>query len=238
VREKQLTLVGHLGELRKRLTIIAVAFIVTSGASYTYIQLIIDDILKPGSKLSFIYVAPAELLIAYIKLSMIAGVTLASPIIFWQIWAFVKPGLKKGEKRAIIASLLGGTVFFIMGVVFAYKIILPFMLEFFYNLRTDDINPMISIGSYVGFITTILLSFGLIFEMPIVIILLTRLGIIEPKFLKKNRKYIILLVFVVAAIITPPDVISQILLAGPMLLLFEFGVIVSTLTFKKKVKEA
>jgi sec-independent protein translocase protein TatC len=238
VSEKNLTLVGHLGELRKRLTIIAVAFIVASGVSYTYIQLIIDDILKPGSKLSFIYVAPAELLLAYVKLSIIAGITIASPIIFWQVWAFVKPGLKKSEKRAIITSLIGGTVFFVMGVIFAYKIIAPFTLEFFYNLRTEDINPMISIGSYVGFLTTILLSFGIIFETPIIIILLTRLGIIEPKFLKKNRKYIILLVFVIAAIITPPDVISQILLAGPMILLFELGVLVSTLTFKKKSKEA
>lgn len=236
--DKKLTLVGHLGELRKRLTIATVAFIVASGASYSYIQIIVDDILELGSKLSFIYVAPAELLLAYVKLSIISGLTLASPIIFWQIWAFIKPGLKKGEKKSIILSLLGGTLFFILGVVFAYKVILPFTLEFFYNLRTNDIDPMISIGSYVGFITTMLLSFGLIFDMPIIIILLTKLGVIEPKFLKKNRKYIILIVFIVAAIITPPDVISQILLAGPMILLFEFGVLVSTITSRKRAKEA
>jgi sec-independent protein translocase protein TatC len=165
---------------------------------------------------------------------LIAGLVISSPVIFWQVWAFVKPGLKKEEKRYFICSFIGGTIFLILGVVFAYKIILPFTLTFFSSLGTQNIKPMISFGNYIDFITTILLSFGLVFEMPIVIILLTRFGIVKVEFLTKNRKYAILIIIILAAIITPPDVISQILLASPMLLLFEFSVIVSRITERKK----
>jgi sec-independent protein translocase protein TatC len=234
VKEKNLTLVGHLAELRKRLVIAAVAFLAASCVSYTYIQPLVKNALKPALNLEFIYVAPPELLLAYIKLSLIAGGVVASPVILWQIWAFVKPGLKKEEKRYIICSLFGGTIFLVLGVVFAYKIILPFTMTFFAGLSTQDIKPMISFGSYVDFITTILLCFGLVFEMPIVIILLTKFGIVKVDFLTKNRKYIVLIIIVLAAIITPPDIISQILLAAPMLILFEFSVIVSKVTERKK----
>ncbi len=237
MKEKSLTLIGHLSELRKRITIAALAFIAASTVSYFYIQPVVEHVIKPASKLEFIYVAPAELLLAYVRLSIIAGLTTSAPIIFWQLWAFVKPGLKKEEKKYILVSLIGGSLFFIAGVVFAYLVILPFTLEFFANLQTNDIKPMISFGNYVGFITTILLCFGLVFETPILMILLARFGIIKVQFFSKNRKYIILIIFIIAAIITPPDVVSQILLAGPMLLLFEFGILLSKLAVRKKNKQ-
>jgi sec-independent protein translocase protein TatC len=238
VKEKNLTLIGHLSELRKRITIIALAFIITSTVSYFYVEPLIESIIKLAPSLEFIYVAPAELLLAYVKISIIAGLTISAPIIFWQIWAFVKPGLIKQEKKYILISLIGGSFFFIAGLIFAYFVVLPFMLQFFANLQTKDIKPMISFGNYVGFITTILLCFGLVFETPILMILLTRFGIIKVKFFTENRKYIILIIFVVAAVVTPPDIISQILLAVPMILLFEIGIILSKLALRKKAKQA
>jgi sec-independent protein translocase protein TatC len=234
VKEKKLTLVGHLAELRKRIAIAGAAFLAASGVSYSYIQPLVKNVLKPGAKFEFIYVAPPELLLAYIKLSLLAGTVIASPISLWEIWAFVKLGLKKEEKKYIIFSFIGGTIFMVLGAVFAYKIILPFTLAFFANLSTQDIKPMISFKNYIDFITTILLSFGLVFEMPILIILLTRFGIIKVEFLTKNRKYAVLIIVTLAAIITPPDVISQILLASPMLILFEISIIASKITTRKK----
>ena len=238
MKEKNLTLIGHLSELRKRITIVAIALITTSTVSYFYVEPLIDGIIKLAPSLEFIYVAPAEMLLAYVKISIIAGLIISAPIIFWQIWAFVKPGLIKQEKKYIVVSLIGGSFFFITGVVFAYLVVLPFMLQFFANMQTEDIKPMISFGTYVGFITTILLCFGLVFETPILMILLTRFGIIKVKFFTENRKYIILIIFVVAAIVTPPDIISQILLAVPMILLFEIGIILSKLGLRKKAKQA
>jgi len=238
VKEKSLTLIGHLSELRKRIIIVAVAFVVASTISYFYVEKLVKSLVKLATTFKFVYVAPAELLLAYVKVSIIAGLTISAPIIFWQIWAFVKPGLKKEEKNYILVSLIGGSLFFISGVVFAYFIVLPFTLQFFGTLQTVDIKPMISFGNYVGFVTTILLCFGLVFETPILMILLARFGIVDVKFYTKNRKYIILIIFIIAAIITPPDVISQVLLAIPMLLLFEIGIILSKLAVKKKMKKA
>lgn len=238
MKEKNLTLIGHLSELRKRITIVAIAFITTSTVSYFYVEPLIDRIIKLAPSLEFIYVAPAEMLLAYVKISIIAGLTISAPIIFWQIWAFVKPGLIKQEKKYIVISLIGGSLFFITGVVFAYLVVLPFMLQFFANMQTQDIKPMISFGTYVGFITTILLCFGLVFETPILMVLLTRFGIIKVNFFTENRKYIILIIFVVAAVVTPPDIISQVLLAVPMLLLFEVGIILSKIGLKKKAKQS
>ncbi|WP_207642848.1 twin-arginine translocase subunit TatC [Clostridium polynesiense] len=234
VKKDKNTLVGHLAELRKRLIICAAALIVLSSVSYMYIKPVVMEILKPAGKYEFIYLTPSELFLSYIKLSLIAGTTLAAPIIFLEIWIFIKPALKKEEKRYIFLSLMGGSLLFLIGVTFAYKVVIPFTLEFFSNMNIDEVKPMISFQSYIGFITTLILCFGIVFELPILMILLTQFGILKVRFLKKNRKYIILIVFIIAAIITPPDIISQVLIAGPMLLLFEFGVVLSKIIEKKK----
>ncbi len=234
MKKDKLTLIGHLAELRKRIIICVMALIVMSAVSYLFIEPVVMDILKPAGKYEFIYLTPSELFLSYIKLSVIAGASISAPIIFMEIWIFIKPALKKEEKRYILLSLLGGSLLFISGVIFAYKVVVPFTLEFFSNLNIEEVKPMISFESYVGFITTLLLCFGIVFELPILMILLTQFGLLKVKFLNKNRKYIILIIFIVAAIITPPDVISQVLIAGPMMLLFEFGVVLSKIIEKKK----
>lgn len=230
----RLTLVEHLGELRKRLVISFVSIIVCAFAVYRYINKIIDIITRPAGDLEFIYLSPPELFMAYIKISLVLGLIISSPIILFQIWSFVKPGLKRKERRYVISALLMGVVFLAMGVVFAYYIIVPMTIKFFIGVSVDKITPTFSFANYISFVSSLLLSFGLVFELPLLIILLTQLGLVAPKTLKKYRKFIILAIFVVAAVLTPPDMISQVLMAIPMVLLYEFSIIVSTIIYKKK----
>lgn len=232
-----LTFIEHLSELRKRLFFIIIVVLVLAGISYVYIQPIVENIITiAGNNIDFIYISPSELFLVYIKISLVAGIVVSSPIIFYEIWRFLKPGLEKKERRYMLASLLGGTFFFILGVIFCYTVVLPMVLKFFLSLTMEGIQPMISIGNYISFIATTLLSFGIVFEMPILVLILSKFGLITSEFLKNNRKYIILIIFIVAAILTPPDVISQLLLAAPMLILYELSIFIAKISEKSKNK--
>lgn len=230
----KLTLMEHLGELRKRVVISFIAIIICAFAAYRYMDKIIDIITRPAGELEFIYLSPPELFMAYIKISLVLGLIVASPIILLQIWGFVKPGLKKKEKKYVMFALSMGTIFLLMGVIFAYYIIVPMTIKFFIGVSVDRITPSFSFANYVSFVSSLLLSFGLVFELPLLVILLTQLGLVAPKTLRKYRKFIILIIFIVSAILTPPDVVSQVLMAIPMTLLYEFSIMVSSIIYKKK----
>ncbi|HZK57238.1 MAG TPA: twin-arginine translocase subunit TatC [Clostridia bacterium] len=233
----RLTLMEHLGELRKRVVISFIAIIVCAFAAYRYIDKIIDIITRPAGELEFIYLSPPELFMSYIKICLVLGLVISSPIILFQIWGFIKPGLKIKEKKYVVLALSMGTVFLLMGVVFAYYVIVPMTIKFFIGVSVGKIAPLFSFANYVSFVSSLLLSFGLVFELPLLIILLTQLGLVVPKTLKKYRKFVILIIFIVSAILTPPDVVSQVLMAIPMTLLYELGIIVSTIIYRKKKKE-
>lgn len=239
--ENNLTLVEHLGELRKRIIIIIIVFLICSGSSFFYIQPIMEKLISVGkSYFDFIYISPPELFLSYIKVAILFGLIIALPIIFLQIWLFIQPGFENIQSRVLLMTLVAGMIFFLIGVIFSYKIALPVSLQFFGEMTIEDIQPMISIENYIGFVSSILLAFGLVFEMPMVVGLLSRLGIISSRFLIKNRKYIVLIIFIIAAIITPPDVFSQVLIAIPMLLLYEISIILSRVierSRKKKLEE-
>lgn len=236
MEDKQLTLVGHLGELRKRLIIVFIAIILGAGVSYKYIDIIIEYMVKPAKELKFIYLSPPELFVAYIKIAVIFGIIISSPIILMQIWLFIKPGLKEKERKYLLFALYMGIIFFLIGAIFAYFTIIPITIEFFTQISVEQIAPLFSFDSYLSFISSLLLSFGLVFELPLLIILLTQLNLITAKVLKKYRKIVILLIFVLAAILTPPDVISQILLALPMLFLYELSIWISAWIGRRKNK--
>lgn len=233
----KLTLTEHLGELRKRLIISFMAIIICAFAAYRYMDKIIDIITRPAGELEFIYLSPPELFMAYIKISLVLGLIISSPIVLLQIWGFVKPGLKKKEKKYVVFALSMGTIFLLMGVVFAYYIIVPMTIKFFTGVSVDRITPSFSFANYISFVSSLLLSFGLVFELPLLIILLTQLGLVAPKTLRKYRKFIILIIFIVSAILTPPDVVSQVLMAIPMVLLYEFSVMVSSVIYRKKKQD-
>lgn len=234
--DSKLTLVDHLSELRKRLIISILAIIVGAVLCFNFIDTIVELLIHPAGDLDFIYLSPPELFMAYIKISLVLGLIIALPVVLFQIWMFVQPGLKVTERRLALFILMAGIIFFLLGVIFSYFAVVPMTIKFFLEISIDNIRPLFSFNNYVGFISSIILSFGLVFELPLVVVLLTQLGFTTPSMLKRSRKFVVLGVFIIAAILTPPDVVSQTLMAIPMLILFEVSIIISTVIYKRKLK--
>ena len=235
-KKDNMTLFGHLDELRKRLTVMAAANLAAAALLFSQADAIMDYLLEVNPGMELVFITPSELLVVYVQLSFIAAVILCSPINIYEIWAFVEKGLYKREKVYIFVTLLFGVIFFVAGVAFCYYMVLPTTLKFFMRIAIDEVESMISIKSYVSFINTMLLAFGAIFEMPVLVFLLTKLEILKPEFLKQNRGIIIIAIFIIAAIITPPDVVSQLMLALPMLLLMQLSIFICIIVDKSNRK--
>ncbi len=233
-----MTVAGHLGELRRRIFWCVLVFVVLSVVCFVFIQRFVDAALALSTGFSFVYLSPSELLTSYMKLALVLGLVLASPFILWQIWAFVQPGLTEREASSARRAVISGFVFFLLGAAFCYFLILPLTLQFLYSFNgSKDIAANISFNSYMSFILGMLLAFGVVFEMPVLSYLLSRLGLLKPQTLVKARKYAVLAVFLVAAIITPPDVLSQIMTALPMLALYELSILVSRAAARRREGE-
>ncbi len=232
---------AHLEELRNRLMyslyavagVFVVAFIFKEKL-YSWLVIPLRAALPPGSKL--IYTNPAEAFFTYIKLAFLAGVIGASPIIFFQMWRFIGPGLHSHEKKAVWPFVVTSSALFLVGSAFAFKIVFPFAFQFFMSFATDYIQPMISVKEYLSFSMMLLFAFGIVFQMPLVLVFLARLGVVNSGMLRRNRKYAILIMFVVGALFTPPDPLTQILLAVPLIALFELSIWLVRSTEKKKAQ--
>ncbi len=184
---------------------------------------------------SLVFLAPAEAFWMHMKVSFVASLIFALPVIFYQIWKFISPGLLSNEKKYLIPFLVASTGLFLVGSLFCFLIILPFAMTFLLGYKTGTLSPMISVGSYIDFCLKFILAFGAIFELPLVIIFLTKFGIVSPGSLAKNRKYAILFSFIAAAILTPtPDAFNQILMSVPIIILYEIGILLSRIIFRKK----
>jgi sec-independent protein translocase protein TatC len=157
-----------------------------------------------------------------------------SPFVLYQVWAFVAPGLYQKEKRYVVPFVLGGSFFFALGVLFAYFVAIPMGFKFLLGYATDFIKPLPSMKEYLSFSIKFLLAFGLVFEFPVVLVLLARIGVIDARALSQRRKYAILLIFIFAAVVTPPDLISQVLMALPLMGLYELSILLSKIFGKKK----
>lgn len=186
-KEKEMSLMGHLDELRKRLTIIVVVTLVAAMLLFNRASTVMQYLLEINPGMQLVYIAPSELLLVYVQLSFIMAFILCSPVNIYQIWAFVEKGLYKKEKAYILFALIFGMLCFIAGVVFCYAIVLPTILEFFVRIEVLEVQAMISVKSYMSFVNTLLLSFGCVFEMPVLVFLLTKLEILTPEFLKKTE---------------------------------------------------
>lgn len=232
------TIVGHLGELRNRLIIIAVVNIITILVCFRYSNDIIAYYIKLNPGMQLIYITPSEQFMVNITLAIICGVIVSSPITIGQIWAFIVKGLTATERSVGIVALYIGLLFFILGAAFCYFVILPFTLKYFYGMTIEGISAMISIQEYVSFINTMIFSTGLVFEMPVVVFTLTSVGIIKPAALVKSRGVLIIIIFTISAIVTPPDVVSQIMLGVPMVILLELSIYISKMVFRTKNKES
>jgi sec-independent protein translocase protein TatC len=197
---------------------------------------LIEALPADGSR-HLIYTAPHEAFLTYLKVSFLAGVGLAVPVILFQFWRFVAPGLYEHERRYLYPIVILSTVFFLGGALFGYYVVFPYGFQFFASFATELIAPMISTKEFLSFATRLLFAFGAIFELPLITFFLAKLGLISSTFLKRQRKYAILVIFVIAAILTPPDVFTQILMAGPLLILYEMSVWIAHFFGRKEEAE-
>jgi sec-independent protein translocase protein TatC len=236
----------HLEELRRRLIIciasVAVGFLI----SYYFKEQIFGWLMRPmidalpeGQNRKLIYTAPVEALITYLKVSLIGGIGLATPVILYQFWRFVAPGLYAHERRYLYPMVFSSTIFFVGGALFGYYVVFPFGFQFFASFANEYITPMISTREFLSFATKMLLAFGLIFELPLVTFILARIGVISNKFLRRQRKYAIVLIFVISALLTPtPDAFNQFLMAAPLLVLYEMSIWIAHFFGRKEVPES
>ena len=231
---------GHLEELRKRLITcfiaIGIGFVAAYGFKEKLFQILMHplvSVMKTGETL--IFTGLPEAFFTYLKVAFLAGIILASPVIIYQFWIFVAPGMYEKERNLLIPIVSLSTFFFVGGASFGYFIVFPFGFKFFLGFATDVIKPFPSMREYLSFSSKLLLAFGLVFELPLIITFMAKLGIVNVPFLKKNRKYAIISFFVGAAIITPPDVVTQIMMALPLMVLYEISIVGARVFGKKKV---
>lgn len=236
--DEKMPVTSHLEELRSRLVKILVAVGIGFVACYGFkewlfgvLTIPLADVLPEESYM--IFTSLPEAFFTYLKVSFFAAIFLTSPYILFQIWRFISPGLYSKEKRYALPFVVFSTIFFIGGALFAYFLVFPLGFKFFVAFETDTIKPMISIREYLSFSVKLLIAFGIIFELPIFMFFLGRIGLVQSKVLITKRKYAILLIFVIAALFTPPDVVTQCLMAIPLMMLYEISIWVVKLGEKK-----
>ena len=224
------SLVDHLADLRLRLINSLYGIILGFGLCYYFSEKIFNIIREPIQPFlptgGLIFTGPMDKFMAHIKISLMSAVILTCPFWLYQIWLFVAPALYKNEKRYAMAFIFSGTILFTLGSVFTYFVVLPMAFKFLMTFGGDIDKPMISIDEYMSFFTHTSMAFGAAFEMPLVISTLGMLGIVSQKFLKEKRRYAVMLLAILSAIITPPDLLSMVLMLFPMLALYEISVFV------------
>jgi len=220
----------HFDELRNRLIKSIVSLLIAACLFYTVIDKAFAILIKPVGRL--VFTAPGDAFVARLMLTLIGGFFLALPVILYQVWKFVATGLREHEIRYVRVFGPWSFILFLLGALFAYFIIIPISIRFLLSFSTESIVPMITIKSYISFVGTMLLAFAILFELPLVLVFLTKIGIATPHFLIQKRNYAVVIILIISALITPPDIITQVLLAVPLIVLYEAGIIASKLTYR------
>ena len=232
-----MTLPGHLRELRNRIGVCLVVFIVGFFVALAFSKQLVQLLTDMGTRYhyEFVYIAPQELMLVHFSVAMLAAFIADIPVIVHQIYAFSSPAIEnKKTKKVVLLVMLFGLLFFVVGVLFAYYISVPFMLYFLKEFGAgSDIIASISIQE----LTTVFMIFGVIFEMPVISVLLSLVGVLKAKYLIKARKPAIIIIFIVAAIVTPPDIVSQIMVAVPMVALYELSIVLCRIFSKSDYKK-
>ena len=218
----------HLGELRTR--IVRALFWLLGGTAIAlpFSERIVDYLARPVTKLGYklVFTAPAEAFWVQMKVGLIVGLFIAAPGILWQVWAFIAPGLHAHEKKYAAPFVIIGSLMFILGGAFSLFVVTPYAIAFLLSYARESLTPMITLENHIDFLLKFTLAFGAVFELPLAITLLARMGIVNARMLARNRKYAILGAFIAGAVLTPtPDAFNQALMAGPLILLYEIGII-------------
>jgi sec-independent protein translocase protein TatC len=233
--EGRMPFLAHLGELRQRIIVSLIALLIGFVATFSFSERIITWLARPIAPIKLAFLEPTEPFWVNMKVALVAGGLLVLPVLLYEVWAFVAPGLLPHERRFAVPFVVLSTLFFFVGVTFALTVVIPFAVKFLVSYKTENLVATLSVNRYVDFILKFTIAFGLVFELPLAITLGTRLGLVTPEFLARNRKYAILLCFVTAAILTPtPDAFNQLLMAGPLILLYEAGIVAARMFGRRR----
>ena len=218
----------HLGELRTRIMRSLIALLIGLAIAFPFSQTVVDWLARPIQKSgnTLVFLAVTEAFWVQMKVALFLGLFIAAPAILWQVWRFVEPGLHRHEKKYAMPFVIIGSLLFIGGGAFSLLVVTPNAIAFLLSYARPGLQPMISIGNYVDFLVKFTLAFGAVFEVPLAMTLVARMGLVSPRAFAKNRKYAILGAFIAGAILTPtPDMVNQSLMAGPIILLYEIGIV-------------
>jgi sec-independent protein translocase protein TatC len=240
INEKEMPFLDHLEELRWRLFKSLISVFVLMLICWGFSDQLLEILRYPGTQinppLKMQVLKVQTVFMTKLEIALVGGVILGLPVIIYQLWQFVAPGLVKNEKKFLPIVILSTIICFLIGGLFAYFIIIPYALQFFMDLAPADIENNIALDFYIGFLLRIIIVFGVVFELPILSIILTKMGIITPRFMRKYRRYALVIAFILGAILTPPDPSTQIMLAIPIILLYEVSIFLSYL-FSSKNKD-
>jgi len=226
----------HLEELRKRLIAVAVVILVASVICFAFVNRILDFLTAQADNLELIYTTPAEAFMSQMRLAFTAGVLITLPFTLYQILAFIMPALRETEKKSVIFLLISMIFLFFLGISFGYYIVFPYALTFFLGFAREGLLPLFTISRYISFVVSFLVAFGVVFQVPLIFWFLGHLSLISSNFLRVNRKYAVLIIAIISAVITPPDVFSQILMIVPLMVLYEIGLLLVRLTERKRAR--
>ncbi|MBF0282441.1 MAG: twin-arginine translocase subunit TatC [Zetaproteobacteria bacterium] len=226
-------LTEHLRELRSRLTRSVVSLLLCFIACYLLSDALVNMVVAPlraslGPNMPMIFINLPEVFFAHVKVAFVSALFLTSPYILYHLWSFVAPGLYRNERRLFVVFLVGSSVLFLAGGYFAYSIVMPLAFQFFLGFSAPDLQAFPAMQQYISLVLSLGVAFGIAFEVPMVCILLVKLGAVTIEKMKKQRRWVLVGSFVLGAVLTPPDVISQVLLAIPVYLLFELGLLVAS----------
>lgn len=222
----------HIADLRKRLTISTITVVVMFFACFSFYEPILEWMMAPvkhalPAGTSMIAVEIQETFFTAMKVAFFGGFIISLPVIFWQLWLFLAPGLYDHEKKLVVPFVFFATLMFLLGASFAYYIVVPIGFDFLIAFGNSVVSVLPSIGKYVGFFTKLLIGFGIAFELPVITFFLAKIGLVNDQMLKDFFRYAVVLIFIVAAVLTPPDVISQVLMAAPLLILYGVSIYIA-----------
>ena len=237
-QDQEMPLLDHLEELRTRIIHSLIGLIIGMAISLVFSKRILDLLLIPTTRID----APLHLQVLKVQgmfmvtleIAFFGGIVLSLPYILYQIWLFIAPGLLEHERRYFPRLIFSATTLFLVGVAFSYFVVLPFALNFFIGLAPPEIKPNIAIDFYIGFAIRMLVIFGIIFELPVLSYFLSKIGILTPEIMRRYRRHAIVVIFISAAILTPPDIMTQVLLAIPLVLLYELSIWISGIVVRGK----
>lgn len=239
-QEGSMTFLEHLEEFRWRLIYSFLGVVIATIVSWLFIDYLINVILLQPARNAGLHLQnlkPFGQVFVYLEVAIICGIVLSIPNLFYQFWKFIVPALKESEKKYISSIVIFSSLCFIIGIAFAYFVMLPFTLNFAAHFGTQDIKNQFAINEYLSVILSVMLGAGVVFELPMVTYFLTKIGILTPMFMTKYRKYAVIIILIISAFLTPSDVVSQIILAIPLAFLYELSIIISKIVYKKKKKK-